>query len=104
MIRRAPHCHGNAVAHFGQGVLRPPVPGEENVKSEAVRPESYEPEGRASYNYTYPSWVESLNGLLDDQDGISLFRDFLTQEGHADLIDFWLACSGFQLASSAPLR
>ncbi|KAG7316191.1 hypothetical protein KOW79_021057 [Hemibagrus wyckioides] len=103
MTRRAPRCHGDAVSHFGQGVLRPPVLGEENVKSEAVRPESYEPEGRASSDHAHPSWAESLNGLLDDQDGISLFRDFLAQEGRADLIDFWLACSGFQLASSAPL-
>lgn len=104
MTMRALRCHGDAVGHFGEGVLRPPVPGEENVKSDAVRPESYEPEGRASYDHAHPSWAESLNALLDDQDGIVLFRDFLAQDGYTDVIDFWLACSGFRLAYCAPLR
>ncbi|MCJ8748296.1 hypothetical protein PDJAM_G00163110 [Pangasius djambal] len=99
---RTPGCHGDGVGHFGEGVLRPPVPGEENVKSDAVRPESYEPEGRASSDHAHPSWAESLKALLDDQDGIALFRDFLAQEGCTDVIDFWLACSGFRLAYCAP--
>lgn len=104
MTMRASRCHGDAVGHFGEGVLRPPVPGEENFKSDAVRPESYEPEGRASPDHAHPSWAESLNALLDDQDGIALFRDFLAQQGCTDVIDFWLACSGFQLAYGAPPR
>ncbi|XP_047658976.1 axin-1-like isoform X2 [Tachysurus fulvidraco] len=103
MTTRAPRHHGDAVGHVGQAVLRPPVLGEENVKGDTVRPESCEPEGRASSDHAHPSWAESLNMLLDDQDGISLFRDFLSQEGCADIIDFWLACSGFQLAFCAPL-
>ncbi|MCI4394113.1 hypothetical protein PGIGA_G00164850 [Pangasianodon gigas] len=102
MMMRAPGCHGDGVGHFGEGVLRPPVPGEENIKSDAVRPESYEPEGRASPDHAHPSWAESLKALLDDQDGIALFRDFLAQEGCTDVIDFWLACSGFRLAYCAP--
>lgn len=104
MTIRAPRRHGDAVGHFGEGVLRPPVPGEENAKSDAVRPESYEPEGRASSVHALPNWAESLNALLDDQDGIALFRAFLAQEGGTDVIDFWLACSGFQLAYCAPPR
>ncbi|KAB5523782.1 hypothetical protein PHYPO_G00156390 [Pangasianodon hypophthalmus] len=102
MTMRAPGRHGDGVGHFGEGVLRPPVPGEENIKSDAVRPESYEPEGRASPDHAHLSWAESLKALLDDQDGIALFRDFLAQEGCTDVIDFWLACSGFRLAYCAP--
>lgn len=104
MTIRAPHYHADAVGHFGEGVLRPPVPGEENIKGNAARPETYEPEGRASSDHIHPSWAESLNTLLDDQDGIALFRDFLMQQGCTDVIDFWLACSGFRLAFFAPLR
>ncbi|TTE81779.1 Axin-1 [Bagarius yarrelli] len=103
MTTRVAHCHGDTSGYFGQGVLRPPVPGEENTNSDTVRPESYEPEGRDSSDYAHPSWAESLQSLLDDQDGISLFRDFLAQEGLTDLIDFWLACRGFQLAFLAPV-
>ncbi|XP_053333432.1 axin-1-like [Clarias gariepinus] len=103
MTMRAAGCHSDAVSHLGDGVLRPPVPGEEDVKRDAVRPESYEPEGRASPDHAHPSWAESLSTLLEDQDGIVLFRDFLSQEGSTDIIDFWLACSGFRLAYCAPL-
>ncbi|XP_048350509.1 axin-1 isoform X1 [Sphaerodactylus townsendi] len=56
----------------------------------------YEPEGSASPTPPYLRWAESLHSLLDDQDGINLFRTFLKQEGCADLLDFWFACSGFR--------
>ncbi|KAM9313937.1 axin-1-like isoform 2-T2 [Pholidichthys leucotaenia] len=59
----------------------------------------YEPEGSASPTPPYLKWAESLHSLLDDQDGIQLFRDFLCQEGCADLLDFWFACSGFRKTS-----
>lgn len=104
MTTRVPRCHGDAVSHFVKGVLRPPVPGEENIKNDAVRPKSYAPEGRASADHAHPTWAESLSTLLEDQEGISLFRDFLAQDGCTDIVDFWLACTGFQLAFCAPLR
>lgn len=56
----------------------------------------YEPEGSASPTPPYLKWAESLHSLLDDQDGINLFRTFLKQEDCADLLDFWFACSGFR--------
>lgn len=59
----------------------------------------YEPEGSASPTPPYLKWAESLHSLLDDQEGIQLFRNFLLQEGCADLLDFWLACSGFRKTS-----
>ncbi|KAL1005152.1 hypothetical protein UPYG_G00055230 [Umbra pygmaea] len=59
----------------------------------------YEPEGSASPTPPYLKWAESLHCLLDDQEGIQLFRSFLTQEGCGDLLDFWFACSGFRKSS-----
>uniref|UniRef100_A0A3P8YCA8 Axin-1 n=1 Tax=Esox lucius TaxID=8010 RepID=A0A3P8YCA8_ESOLU len=59
----------------------------------------YEPEGSASPTPPYLKWAESLHSLLDDQEGIQLFRGFLIQEGCGDLLDFWFACSGFRKSS-----
>ncbi|XP_061536187.1 axin-1-like isoform X1 [Phycodurus eques] len=59
----------------------------------------YEPEGSASPTPPYLKWAESLHSLLDDQEGIQLFRNFLCQESCADLLDFWFACSGFRKTS-----
>ncbi|XP_069762963.1 axin-1 isoform X2 [Narcine bancroftii] len=110
---------------FTEDAPRPPVPGEEGelastdsrqlnhsyypikndgLKSEAStatprRPDldlGYEPEGSASPTPPYLKWAESLHSLLDDQDGINLFRTFLKQEECPDLLDFWFACSGFR--------
>ncbi|XP_060028654.1 axin-1 isoform X2 [Erinaceus europaeus] len=110
---------------FTEDAPRPPVPGEEGeLVSTDPRPIShgfcsgkvvgpkgetstatprrsdldlgYEPEGSASPTPPYLRWAESLHSLLDDQDGIHLFRTFLQQEACADLLDFWFACSGFR--------
>ncbi|XP_066054049.1 axin-1 [Chamaea fasciata] len=110
---------------FTEDAPRPPVPGEEGElvstdprpvshgfysgKSDVIRNETstatprrsdldlgYEPEGSASPTPPYLKWAESLHSLLDDQDGINLFRTFLKQEDCADLLDFWFACSGFR--------
>ncbi|KAG5280146.1 hypothetical protein AALO_G00085490 [Alosa alosa] len=110
---------------FTEDAPRPPVPGEEGdlvsgdgrqyshgfyaSKSESLRSEAstatprrpdldlgYEPEGSASPTPPYLKWAESLHSLLDDQDGIHLFRTFLKQEDCADMLDFWFACSGFR--------
>ncbi|KAI1884657.1 hypothetical protein AGOR_G00228670 [Albula goreensis] len=110
---------------FTEDAPRPPVPGEEGelvssdsrqyshvsypAKCDGLRSEGsmatprrpdldlgYEPEGSASPTPPYLKWAESLHSLLDDQDGIHLFRTFLKQEDCADLLDFWFACSGFR--------
>ncbi|KAG7223144.1 hypothetical protein INR49_015751 [Caranx melampygus] len=110
---------------FTEDAPRPPVPGEEgelvcsdgrqctnlgfSSKSESIKCEAsvatprrpdldlgYEPEGSASPTPPYLKWAESLHSLLDDQDGIHLFRTFLKQEECADMLDFWFACSGFR--------
>lgn len=109
---------------FTEDAPRPPVPGEEgelvsgegrqrsnlcpSSKDEAPvatprRPDldlGYEPEGSASPTPPYLKWAESLHSLLDDQEGIHLFRTFLRQEDCADMLDFWFACSGFRKLDS----
>ncbi|KAK5640910.1 hypothetical protein RI129_009457 [Pyrocoelia pectoralis] len=43
-------------------------------------------------------WSYSLHTLLEDPDGIELFRRYLQSEGrpHADALDFWFACNGLR--------
>uniref|UniRef100_A0A3Q2DP89 Axin-1 n=1 Tax=Cyprinodon variegatus TaxID=28743 RepID=A0A3Q2DP89_CYPVA len=118
-------CISDLGGSFTENAPRPPVPGEEGelvcsdgrqhsnftfssknegTKSEASvatprRPDldlGYEPEGSASPTPPYLKWAESLHSLLDDQDGIHLFRKFLKNEDCADMLDFWFACSGFR--------
>uniref|UniRef100_A0A4W5KAF7 RGS domain-containing protein n=1 Tax=Hucho hucho TaxID=62062 RepID=A0A4W5KAF7_9TELE len=111
-------------SHFTEHAPRPPVPGEEGgdrdshhlPSSHGGRPPNhespssatprrpdldlgYEPEGSASPTPPYLKWAESLHSLLDDQEGIQLFRGFLRQEGCGDQLDFWFACSGFRKSS-----
>lgn len=117
-------CVADLGGSFTEDAPRPPVPGEEGVlacndgrqhsnldfssKNESDKCEAsvatlrrpdldlgYEPEGSASPTPPYVKWAESLHSLLDDQDGIQLFRKFLKQEQCADMLDFWFACSGF---------
>ncbi|XP_077979898.1 axin-1-like [Glandiceps talaboti] len=64
-------------------------------------PLGYEPEGSASVTPPYTRWAESLRALLDDSEGINLFREFLKQERDEDSLLFWFACQGFK--NKAPL-
>lgn len=43
-------------------------------------------------------WSYSLHRLLEDADGVELFRRYLQSEGrpHADALDFWFACVGLK--------
>ncbi|XP_006894922.1 PREDICTED: axin-1 [Elephantulus edwardii] len=115
----------DVTASFTEDAPRPPVPGEEGElvstdprlaghglcpgKGPLPKGETatatprrsdldlgYEPEGSASPTPPYLKWAESLHSLLDDQDGIHLFKTFLKQEDCVDLLDFWFACSGFR--------
>uniref|UniRef100_A0A8C7K7K3 Axin-1 n=1 Tax=Oncorhynchus kisutch TaxID=8019 RepID=A0A8C7K7K3_ONCKI len=103
-------------SHFTEHAPRPPVPGEEGDNHPSFRSSEsassatptprrpdldlgYEPEGSASPTPPYLKWAESLHSLLDDQEGIQLFRGFLRQEGCGDQLDFWFACSGFRKSS-----
>nr|XP_043907009.1 axin-1 [Solea senegalensis]XP_043907010.1 axin-1 [Solea senegalensis]XP_043907011.1 axin-1 [Solea senegalensis] len=116
-------CLSDLAGSFNEDAPRPPVPGEEgelvfsdgrqccnfSSKNESLKCEAsvamprrpdldlgYEPEGSASPTPPYLKWAESLHSLLDDEDGIHLFRMFLKQEECVDMLNFWFACSGFR--------
>ncbi|CAL8273426.1 unnamed protein product [Lota lota] len=89
----------SAPPHVGNPLLLPYASKSEASVAMPRRPDldlGYEPEGSASPTPPYVKWAESLHSLLDDQEGIHLFARFLKQEGCADLLDFWFACSGFR--------
>jgi len=46
-------------------------------------------------------WAENLGYLLEDGEGVKLYKLFLDQElGTSAALDFWFACSGLKLVSS----
>lgn len=69
-------------------------------------PMGYEPEGSARVRQPraidscspppYLLWARALHYLLEDSDGVDLFRRYLQSEGgpHANVLDFWFACKG----------
>ncbi|CAL1600804.1 unnamed protein product [Knipowitschia caucasica] len=99
----APYARPNALSQSIS--FHPPSSKLDTPSSSSATPRrpdldlGYEPEGSASPTPPYLKWAESLHSLLDDQEGIQLFRNFLCQEGCADLLDFWFACSGFRQSS-----
>lgn len=103
------HCSGRSV-----GSNNPATPRKSNIEKptaytnqafddEMDAPLGFEPEGSANNsppfteNSTPPyiKWAENIHMLLDDRDGVQLFRTFLEQEGiGTGSIDFWFACQG----------
>ena len=68
-------------------------------------PLGFEPEGSAansppySENSTPPhlKWAENLTHLLEDSEGVSLFKEFLElEQGGSDELQFWFACQGLK--------
>ncbi|XP_076314903.1 axin-1-like [Tachypleus tridentatus] len=58
-------------------------------------------EGTLSKNGTptYLKWAEDLQCLLQDLEGVNLFKKYLTQENCADSLNFWFACEGLKKAN-----
>ena len=53
----------------------------------------------------YLRWAESLKQLLEDSEGVRLFKQFLDQEqGCSAVLDFWFACSGLKMVADDPER
>ena len=75
---------------------------------DSVAPLGFEPEGsdvnspgcsENSSTPAYQKWAENLNCLLEDGEGVKLFRQFLDQEQCANILDFWFACRGMKLVA-----
>ncbi|XP_015595328.1 axin isoform X2 [Cephus cinctus] len=72
---------------------------------DASAPLGFEPEGSCGTttmeSYSPPAclrWARNLHFLLQDPDGLELFRKYLDQEGgpHANPLNFWFACEGLK--------
>lgn len=127
MSTRSSGSHKSQVSHTSgrsmgstKGDINPATPRKSNIDKGAANmsfpgqgfdeemdaPLGFEPEGSAANsppfteNSTPPylKWAESLHTLLDDREGVQLFRTFLEQEGIGTCsLDFWFACRGLKL-------
>ncbi|XP_055695508.1 axin [Lutzomyia longipalpis] len=75
---------------------RPPVPGGEcrpHKMTEGLPGPSQE-----SSSPPYLKWARTLSSLLEDSDGVELFRRYVETEGgvHADRLNFYFACEGLK--------
>lgn len=75
---------------------RPPVPGQESQSKKMT-------EGAAvdSLRNTPPSylnWARTLNHLLEDRDGVELFKRYVEEEApsYNDHLNFYFACEGLK--------
>lgn len=51
---------------------------------------------------SYLKWAESLSYLLQDSDGVKLFKEFLDdQDQSCNALDFWFACSGLKMVAAS---
>ena len=84
--------------------------GLHGVDGDVDAPLGFEPEGSTansppfSENSTPPHlrWAENLNFLLDDSDGVALFKEYLESEhGSSDELNFWFACQGLKCKANA---
>lgn len=75
-------------------------------------PLGFEPEGSAECGNTPPfvetnastpsylKWAEDLKSLLEDGEGVKLFKQFLDNEQCSNTLEFWFACRGIKLVSA----
>ncbi|KAH8338332.1 hypothetical protein KR059_000166 [Drosophila kikkawai] len=74
---------------------RPPVPGEESrvkkMTEGAVETSKNSPP-------SYLNWARTLNHLLEDRDGVELFKKYVEEEAPAynDHLNFYFACEGLK--------
>ncbi len=76
--------------------------------TEVEAPLGFEPEGSAASsppfteNSTPPylKWASNIRYLLDDSDGVKLFKQFLDLEQCTNQLDFWFACRGLKMVAS----
>ena len=72
----------------------------DSYTDDMIAPLGFEPEGSA----TKPYFCEGNSSLLDfisDRNGYTLFREYLREQKHESLLDFWQSCEEFkQLANT----
>lgn len=56
----------------------------------------FEPEGSESPLPSCERWKLSLHHVLEDSEGIKLFKEYLANSKQLELLECWLACKGFR--------
>nr|AMY99570.1 axin [Terebratalia transversa] len=91
----------------GNNVMHPCVKTDNKMVDSVEAPLGFEPEGSVSNSPpftetssppSYCKWAENFKFLIEDPDGIKLFRQFLEQEQTlpAITLDFYFACQGLK--------
>ncbi|XP_070498680.1 axin isoform X2 [Chironomus tepperi] len=90
--------------------LRPPIPGEETSKkfkmTDSAQSELhlFMTSSSSSQSSSSPSclkWARTLGSLLEDREGVELFKKYVESEGgiHSDRLNFYFACEGLKQQS-----
>lgn len=89
--------HKKLLDEYESSGPRPPVPGEESRLSKMT--ENYLMDCCSqSSTPSYLKWQHSLTNLLEDRDGVELFKRFVESEGgiHTNRLNFYFACEGLK--------
>ncbi|CAG9806135.1 unnamed protein product [Chironomus riparius] len=89
---------------------RPPIPGEETSKkfkmTDSAQSELhlFMTSSSSSQSSSSPSclkWARTLGSLLEDREGVELFKKYVESEGgiHSDRLNFYFACEGLKQQS-----
>uniref|UniRef100_A0A8D8R1P9 Axin-2 n=1 Tax=Cacopsylla melanoneura TaxID=428564 RepID=A0A8D8R1P9_9HEMI len=115
-------CSARSVASVASDQSTPPLPlpRRSNLtragSADGFAPLGFEPEGGSdgggspspggggealsSSPPNYLEWAKSFNNLLNDPEGLHLFRKYLSAENQSDLLEFWFACEGLKKQTS----
>uniref|UniRef100_A0A1B0GB47 Uncharacterized protein n=1 Tax=Glossina morsitans morsitans TaxID=37546 RepID=A0A1B0GB47_GLOMM len=77
---------------------RPPVPGEESRVRKILQMTEGVGEHMRDSPPSYLNWARTFNHLLEDRDGVELFKKFVEEEHPAynDHLNFYFACEGLK--------
>ncbi|CAG5114634.1 unnamed protein product [Candidula unifasciata] len=100
---RKSNLEGNRAADSMTGTVAPAKGKYEDGEAVAA-PLGFEPEGSAANSPhsegtpPHSKWAESLRCLLEDSEGVALFRDYMDHElpGGSEELQFWFACQGLK--------
>lgn len=125
------HHYINRLSDYDSSGPRPPIPGQEETRKFKVTPAPadrwksvdthpcstrqmtdaaqnelhlFMTSSSSSQSSSSPSclkWARTLSSLLEDRDGVELFKKYVEQEGgiHSDRLNFYFACEGLKQQS-----
>lgn len=73
---------------------RPQTLGEEN----SLLQQNFQESSNSSGSLCHLKWATCFESLMQDGDGLRLFRTFLTRDNQANLAEFYIGCNGYKMA------